>query len=207
MNLEPLPASFYVPSAKVVAPRLLGHWLVRNTETGPAGGLIVETEAYLANDPSCHGFRKQTRRNGSMFGPPGRAYVYFIYGNYYCFNTVCCPVGVAEAVLIRAIHPCFGLEWMQANRPVAEPTELTSGPAKCCLALGIGRELDGADLCRSDSSIFVARNPAAPGLRGKLGPVITTTRIGLSVATNWRLRFYLSGSPYVSKRDSSPPGG
>jgi DNA-3-methyladenine glycosylase len=196
----PLPASFYRPSAKTVAPRLLGHFLVRNTPDGPAGGLIVETEAYLANDPSCHGFRKETRRNRSMYGPPGCAYVYFIYGNYYCFNAVCCPAGVAEAVLVRAIEPSFGVDWMRANRPVAEFPELTAGPAKFCLALDIGREMDGASLCDTTSPVFVARNPHARAARKALGPVVNTTRIGISVAQDWPLRYYLEGSRYVSKR-------
>ena len=137
MDFTPLPASFYEPSAKVVAPRLLGHFLVRRSPEGLAGGVIVETEAYLTDDPSCHGFRRETPRNRSMYGPPGRAYVYFIYGNYYCFNAVCAPAGVAEAVLVRAIEPAFGVAWMQANRPVAGARELTSGPAKFCLALDI----------------------------------------------------------------------
>jgi DNA-3-methyladenine glycosylase len=198
----PLPASFYEPSARVVAPRLLGHFLLRNTPAGLAGGVIVETEAYLANDPSCHGFRRQTARNASMYGPPGRAYVYFIYGNYYCFNAVCRPPGVAEAVLLRAIEPTFGAEWMRANRPVNDPTQLTSGPAKFCLALAIERPLDGADLCAADSPVFIARNPRAAALRRQLGPVVNTTRIGLSVAEDWLLRYYLAGSPFVSKRAS-----
>ena len=204
-SLPPLPASFYEPSAKVVAPRLLGHFLLRRTPQGLAGGIIVETEAYLANDPSCHGFRRQTARNRSMFGGPGHAYVYFIYGNYYCFNTVCQPPGVAEAVLVRAIEPCFGLEWMQVNRPVAEPTALTSGPAKLCLALNIGRELDGANLCTPTSPLFIAGNPDVRRLRRCLGPTVNTTRIGLSVAEHWLLRYYLEGSEYVSRRERKAP--
>src|SRR5678816_1353713 len=113
----PLPASFYDPSAELVAPRLLGHFLLRRNANGTwAGGPIVEAEAYLANDPACHGFRRETARNRSMYGPPGRAYVYFIYGNYFCFNAVCAHAGMAEAVLVRAIEPTFGEEWMQKNR-------------------------------------------------------------------------------------------
>jgi DNA-3-methyladenine glycosylase len=200
-DFVPLPPSFYQPTARVVAPRLLGHYLVRNTPVGPAGGVIVETEAYLVDDPSCHGFRRETPRNRSMYGPPGRAYVYFIYGNYFCFNTVCRPSSVAEAVLVRAIEPSFGREWMLSNRPVPEAQGLSSGPAKVCLALGIGRELDGADLCSIQSPVFVARNPRVATLRRKLGPLITTRRVGISVAEDWLLRHYLAGSAWISRRD------
>src|ERR1043165_4586226 len=152
----PLPRSFYEPPAEHVAPRLLGHFLLRRTSEGMwAGGVIVETEAYLANDPACHGYRRETPRNRSMYGPPGHAYVYFIYGNYFCFNAVCAPAGVAEAVLIRAIEPTLGEEWMSANRPVCETRERTSGPAKLCLALDIGREHDGLDVCDVNSGLVI----------------------------------------------------
>ena len=201
MNFTPLPAEFYAPSAGKIAPRLLGHFLVRRTPDGFAGGVIVETEGYLADDPSCHGFRRETPRNRSMYGPPGRAYVYFIYGNYHCFNAVCAPAGVAEAVLVRAIEPTFGEEWMRTNRPVTKPTELTSGPAKFCLALDIEREFDGVDLCSPESALFIARNPQAAAFRRRHGPVVTTTRIGISVAEHLPLRFYLEESEFVSKRD------
>jgi DNA-3-methyladenine glycosylase len=197
----PLHSSFYKPSAAVVAPKLLGHFLLRRTPDGLwAGGEIVETEAYLANDPACHGFRGETARNRHMFGPPGRAYVYFIYGNYFCCNAVCASRGVGEAVLIRAIEPTFGLEWMQKNRPVPRLRELTSGPAKLCLALAIERPLDGVDLCAQPSDLIVAKNPDVTKFVREIGPVVTTTRIGLSVAGHLPLRFYLGGSEFVSRR-------
>ena len=199
-KLEPLAEEFYLPSAETVAPLLLGHWLVRNTPGGSSGGIIVETEAYLAHDPSCHGYKRETARNRAMYGAPGRAYVYFIYGNHWCFNAVCRPAGVAEAVLVRAIEPGFGVEWMQGNRRVFSAHGLTNGPAKFCAALQIDRTLDSANLCDRESPVFIARNPAREQLLDTLGPITTTTRIGLSKAADWPLRFYLGGSRYVSRR-------
>ncbi len=199
-SLSPLPARFYSPSAQVVARKLLGHYLVRRTEDGWSGGVIVETEAYLANDPACHGFKGKTARNAAMFGPAGRAYVYFIYGNHWCFNAVCHREGVAEAVLIRAIEPVFGVDRMQALRPVGKLRELTNGPAKLCAALAIDRQLDGADLSSVSSSVFVARNPRRARTVSASGPIVETTRIGLTKAVDLKLRFYLAGNEFVSRR-------
>lgn len=201
MTFAPLPRSFYESSAEAVAPRLLGHWLVRATPGGFSGGVIVETEAYLANDPACHGFKRETPRNRSMYGPPGRAYIYFIYGNHWCFNAVCRPAGVPEAVLLRAIEPTFGLEWMRANRSVAKALDLSNGPAKFCAALGIDRQFDSANLCDASSPLFVAANPDREQILAALGPVITAPRVGITQAADWPLRFYLHGSRYVSRRD------
>ncbi len=200
----PLPASFYEPSAEIVAPRLLGHFLLRRAPDGMwTGGTIVECEAYLANDPACHGFRRETPRNRSMYGPPGRAYVYFIYGNYFCFNAVCAHQGIAEAVLVRAIEPTFGEQWMQRNRPVVSRRDLTSGPAKLCLALHIERGFDGASLDSLTSDLIIASNPGLKRFVAERGPMITTTRVGISVAEHMPLRFYLDGSEFISKRDRS----
>jgi DNA-3-methyladenine glycosylase len=199
-EFTPLPREFYLPSAKVVAPRLLGHYLLRRTPHGYAGGPIVETEAYIKNDPACHGYIGPTNRNRVMFGPPGRAYVYLIYGFYNCFNTVCCPEHHGEAVLIRAIEASLDPDWMRGNRPTEKDTALTSGPGKLCVALNIDRSLDGADLCDANSPVFIAENPEVKSFRRRLGPRITTTRIGLNVAADWPLRFYLQGSPFVSKK-------
>jgi DNA-3-methyladenine glycosylase len=204
-TFNPLPRRFYEPSAKVVAPALLGHWLIRNTSAGPCGGPIVETEAYLVDDPACHGAPGPTARNRVMFGEPGRAYVYFIYGNYFCMNAVCLPPGAAEAVLIRAVEAAFGEERMLKRRPVAAPRNLTNGPGKLCLALDIDRSLDGADLCDVRSPLFVARNPAVGDFRNERGPVVTTTRIGLTKAAHLPLRFYLADSAFVSKSRSFSP--
>ena len=196
----PLPRSFFDPPADVVAPALLGHLLIRNTPQGPCGGLIVETEAYLSDDPACHAFGGETARNRAMFGPPGRAYVYLIYGMHYCVNAVCRPHGVGEAVLIRAIEPTLGLDRMQARRPVKRPHDLTNGPAKLCAAVDIKRDLDKADLCDPASALFVARNPDAESALAKLGPVARGPRIGITKAAALPLRFFLKRSGYVSGR-------
>ena len=121
--------------------------------------LIVETEAYVIDDPACHGYGGESARNRSMYGPPGHAYVYFIYGVYWCVNAVCRPKGIAEAVLIRAVEPVAGIDLMRAQRPVAHDKQLTNGPGKLCTALEIDRALDGADLCNAQSPLWVARNP------------------------------------------------
>jgi DNA-3-methyladenine glycosylase len=195
---RPLPRRFYEPSAKVVAPALLGHWLIRNTANGPCGGLIVETEAYLVGDPACHGAPGPTARNRVMFGAPGHGYVYLIYGFYFCMNVVCQPPGVAEAVLIRAVEVALGEDVMRKRRPVEATRDLTNGPGKLCLAMDIDRGLDGVDLCDEMSPLFIARNPAIERFRRERGPVVTGRRIGLTKAADLALRFYLQGSPFVS---------
>ena len=198
-----MPKSFYRPSAAEVAPALLGQLLIRNTQQGICGGPIVETEAYLTNDPACHGYARETPRNRVMYGPPGRAYVYFIYGNHWCFNTVCQPGGIAEAVLVRAIEPLFGTELMLAARAVASEIQLTNGPAKFCQAMNITGKLDGAELGNRASDIYIARNPKLRQFLKERAPLVTTTRIGLSKAADLPLRFYLAGSNFISRRSKA----
>lgn len=197
--MTPLPRSFYEPSAEAVAPLLLGHWLIRNSPAGPCGGPIVETEAYLADDPASHGFGGERARTRSLYGPPGHGYVYLIYGFHFCVNAVCqCP-GCAEAVLIRAIEPIAGLEMMRQNRQAATPVALTNGPGKLCAALAIDRKLDGVDLCDASSPLFIARSPNLARFRRQRGPVVNSTRIGITKAAGLPLRFYLGGSPFISR--------
>lgn len=200
VKLEPLPRSFYEPSAADVAPRLLGHWLLRRTPAGLLGGPIVETEAYLEGDPACHAFRGETKRNRAMWGDPGRSYVYLIYGFHHCVNAVCRPKGCAEAVLIRAIEATIGIDAMSSHRPSAQPCGLTSGPGKLCAALAIDRALNGVDLCDPDSPLVIARNQEHESFLRDAGPVITTTRVGIVKAACQPLRHYLDNSPFVSKR-------
>jgi len=197
-RFRPLPRTFYEPSAQIVAQSLLGHLLVRNLPQGICGGTIVETEAYLIDDPACHAFPGITARTRVMFGEPGHAYVYFIYGCHFCVNAVCRPAGVAEAVLIRAIEPLLGQDILQQHRPAANLRNLTNGPAKLCQAMNIDRGLDGVDLCSSDSALFVARNREHAAFLKAHGPVIASARIGISQAICAPLRFFLLGSSYVS---------
>lgn len=200
-DFTPLPRSFYEPTAKAVAAELLGHYLIRNTPSGPCGGIIVETEAYLVGDPACHAFPGPTKRNRVMFGPPGHAYVYLIYGFHFCVNAVCQHAGVGEAVLIRAVEATFGEDLMRVQRSVEQTRELTSGPGKLCAAMNITRELDGADLCDSRAALFIAENPDIAKLRRERGPIVTTTRIGITKAAALPLRFYLEGSEFVSRKE------
>lgn len=199
-GFTPLPRKFFEPSADQVAAALPGHFLIRNLPRGLCGGLIVETEAYVTDDPAAHSYRGETKRNRSMWGPAGHGYVYFIYGNHWCFNVVCRPVGFGEAVLIRAIEPTVGLDLMRERRPVVLPRNLTNGPGKLCAAMDIDRQLDGVDLCIATSPIFVAENPDLEKTLKELGPLVTTTRIGITQAATMPYRFYLAGSEFISRR-------
>ncbi|MBI3880687.1 MAG: DNA-3-methyladenine glycosylase [Verrucomicrobia bacterium] len=162
--------------------------------------MIVEVEAYLHDDPASHTFRGSSARNRVMFGPAGRSYVYLIYGMHHCVNVVCHEAGVGEAVLIRALAPAFGEEWMRKQRTVKSRRELTNGPAKLCAALAITRELNGVDLCNVRSPLFIARNPAREKFLAAQGPVTVSTRIGITQAAHLPLRFYLEGCEFVSQR-------
>ncbi|HKQ37132.1 MAG TPA: DNA-3-methyladenine glycosylase [Verrucomicrobiae bacterium] len=190
--MRPLPRSFYEPSADKVAPELLGHLLLRKLPKGLAGGPIVEAEAYLFEDPASHSFGGESARNRSMYGPPGHAYVYFIYGVHWCVNAVCAPKGVGEAILIRAIEPNIGKEFMKRAT--------TNGPGKLCAALDITRSLDGADLCDATSGLFIAENPDLKGFLKDRGPVVRTKRIGITKSAELPLRFCLKNSPCLSRK-------
>ena len=200
MNFSPLPRDFTRPSAEDVAPALLGHLLMRRVDGVWMGGEIVETEAYLVDDPACHAYVRETPRNRVMWGEYGFAYVFKIYGGYFCFNAVCQPKGRAEAVLIRAIEPRFGLEKMRELRPDKSDRELTNGPSKLCIALGISAADNGADVAAIGSDLILADNPERNAFLQTRAPVIQTTRIGLSKGIDWPLRWILVGSKSVSKR-------
>lgn len=191
-----LPRAFYERPTLVVARDLLGKLLLRRTTEGVAGGVIVETEAYVAAiDPAAHGFRGQTPRNRSMFGGPGRAYVYRSYGIHYCLNAVTEGEGVAAAALIRAIRPLVGLELMRARRGerIAD-RDLARGPGRLCQALALTTADDGADL--RGPALWIAEAPGqAPAPR-----IATTPRVGISQAADWPWRFVMVGDAYVSAR-------
>jgi DNA-3-methyladenine glycosylase len=190
-----LPRSFYERSTVVVAKQLLGKYLVRKHPKGDTVGRIVETEAYVGpQDLACHASRGRTARTEVMFGPPGHAYVYFIYGFYNMLNLVTEAKDYPAAVLIRAVEPVDGIELMRSRRKNGLLRNLASGPGKLCQAFGIDRSLNGADLCASE--LFVED-------RGEATPKIQATpRIGVDYAGKWkdkRFRFVIRGSEFVSK--------
>ena len=160
-------------------------------ECGRTSGRIVETEAYLGpHDPACHAAAGVTERTLHLHGPPGTAYVYFIYGRYWCMNCVTGPVGYGSAVLIRALEPLDGLALMRRRR--GGRADVTNGPGKLCLALGITGKLNGLPLDRPPV-IVRPDEPVADG------DVIVTTRIGLTKAADWPQRYYIRGNTWVSK--------
>lgn len=179
-----LDAAFFSRPPEKVARDLIGATLLYDG----AGGMIVETEAYRPDDPASHSFRGQTPRNAAMFGPPGTAYVYRIYGMHWCLNFVCMP---GSAVLIRAFEPTSGLDRMAERRGGLAPRLLASGPGRLCAALGVTREDDARSLLEPPFRL-IAGNQARDVL---VGP-----RIGITKATTDPLRFGLKGSPYLSRR-------
>jgi DNA-3-methyladenine glycosylase len=187
-----LPRGFYARPTAEVARDLLGKVLVH----GPAAGIIVETEAYLGGDDlAAHSARGLTDRTRVIFGPPGHAYVYFIYGMYECLNLVAEPDGRPGCVLIRALEPAAGLDLMWRRRPAArKPEDLASGPGKLTLAMAITRARNGADVTRGS---LVVRQPAGRrAIEIQVGP-----RVGITRCADWPLRFWIKGSRFVSASD------
>ncbi len=197
-----LPRSFYDRDPVTVARELLGKLLVRREGRRLLAGRIVEDEAYLgADDPAAHAYSGRTPRNAVLFGPPGHAYVYFIYGNHYCLNVSCMPEGDAEGVLLRAMKPVWGIETMAEARglELSSPPRLAqlrliaSGPGRMSQALGITRERDNAkDMASRRSDLWFADDGYKPE------KIIATPRIGITKAVAAPLRFVIAGNMYVS---------
>ena len=205
--LRPLPRAFFARDPRRVAKDILGKVLVRKSKRDPRleemSGRIVEVEAYLGEtDPAAHAAAGKTLRNSVLFGPPGHAYVYFIYGNHYCLNVSCEPEGQAGCILFRALEPLSGVKKMARNRGI-EPGDfeisdknlrnLTSGPGRLCQAFSITRERDnGTDLTLTSSNLLIYDDGFHPsGIR-------MSPRIGITKASDLPLRYFLAGNSFVS---------
>lgn len=185
--------SFWKKSTFKLAKRLLGCCLIHETKSGTLSGKIVETEAYLKDDPASHSFSGKTERNEAMFGSPGKAYIYFTYGLHYCFNVVTNKEGIGEAVLIRALKPLEGIKIMRKNRKIKEISQLCNGPAKLVQALAINKSLNCHNL--SKKPLFIKISSPLP-----IRAIVQTTRIGISKGSKLRHRFYIKNSHFVSKK-------
>lgn len=182
-----LTADFFAADSHEVARRLIGCRLL----VAGVGGRIVEAEAYDREDPASHTYAGPTARNASMFGPPGRAYVYRSYGIHWCLNFVCREAGHGAGVLIRALEPLAGLDVMRERRGLHEERLLCAGPGRVCQALAVTREHDGLPL---DAPPFELRAPDGPLV------VVSGPRIGISKAVDVPWRFGLAGSLFLSRR-------
>lgn len=182
--MKPLDRAFYNRETTIVAKELLGQNLVHYVQGVARIGKIVEVEAYLGqHDLACHTSKGLTKRTATMFGPPGFAYVYLIYGMYHCFNVVTESAGIGSAVLIRALEP------------VANVTLRTCGPGLLCKAMSIDKTINGLDLLGSE--LFITQ-----GLNEHPITIVETPRIGVPYAQEWAhelLRFYIQGNTYISK--------
>lgn len=196
---KPLPREFYNRDPREVSPELLGKVLIRRGGRQLLAARIVEVEAYLGkDDPAAHSFRGPTPRNAIMFGPPGFAYVYFIYGNHYCLNVSCQPEGIAGAILFRAAEPLVGMEAMAKARGITcdgprSLRNLTSGPGRMAEALGVTRVRDnGNDFTNAKSGLKIVDD----GYR--VGQLVVTPRIGITKAAELPLRYLIGGNGFVS---------
>jgi DNA-3-methyladenine glycosylase len=194
-----LAREFYDRDPRRVSRELLGKVLVRREKNKLLAARIVEVEAYLGKgDPAAHSFAGRTPRNAVLFGPPGLAYVYFIYGNHYCLNVSCLPDGVAGGILFRAAEPLVGIEPMALARGVSidsprDLRKLTSGPGRLAEAFDITRERDnGKDLTSARSDLFIADD----GYRVRR--ILATPRIGITKAAERPLRYVIAGNEFVS---------
>ncbi len=203
MTLNKLDRDFYTQSTEKIAKNLLGKYLVHDSCDGKTAGKVVETEAYLGeDDPAAHTYQDtRTDRTEVMFGPPGYAYVYLIYGMYHCFNVVTGGKGDPEAVFIRALEPIDGIKLMQERREIedisgAKRYKLTDGPGKLCMAMDIDKRFIGEDLL--GDRLFITEPKDSQEFM-----IEEAERINIDYAdeaAEWELRYYISDNPYVSEK-------
>jgi len=185
--------SFFERPTLRVAKELLGKYLVVEKEGDYVSGKIVETEAYIGkNDPASHAYRGLTPRTRLMFGKPGFTYIYLTYGMYYCLNFVTEKAGFPAAVLIRAVEPKEGVDLMIKRRKTKKIENLTNGPGKLCIAFGLDKSLNGADLC--SDLIWVEDR------EDKTDRIVSASRIGINEGKDKKWRFYIPENGFVSKR-------
>jgi DNA-3-methyladenine glycosylase len=191
-----LEQEFYLQDTLTLAQSLLGKYLLHQSPEGVTAGIIVETEAYLADDPACHAYRNKTQRNAAMFGKAGSVYVYQIYGIHYCFNVVSAAEGIGEAVLIRALEPIKGIDIMKLRRfgldksNTCALTKLCKGPGNLVKAMGISKSMNGMSLLSNDFYIETCDISDFE--------IITTTRIGITQGATLPYRFHIKDNKYVS---------
>jgi DNA-3-methyladenine glycosylase len=191
---DPLPRSFFDRTILEVAPDLLGRLVVHDTPEGSVTARLTEVEAYDGpNDPGSHAFRGKSKRNGTMFGPPGHVYVYFTYGMHYCMNLVCGPIGMPTGILLRAAEITDGSDLARKRRPAAKTDrDLARGPARLVESLAVTRSDDGADICGTGPLTIHHGEPPPEGL------IRTGPRVGLRDAPDYPWRFWIDGDPTVS---------
>ena len=201
-----LPQSFYEAyDTRTLAQKLLGCELVHNSPDGITSGIIVETEAYLQDDPACHAYQKRTTRTEPMYAAAGTIYVYLIYGMYQCVNVVSNKINCGEAVLIRALQPTAGIELMEMRRALSRKNnspilqkpvslkELCRGPGKLVQAMGIERSIHNAQSL-VDSNLYIM-----PSTSGEPFEVEISKRIGLTQGADFLYRYSIKNNPFVSK--------
>lgn len=192
--MNPLPRSFYARDTVVVAKELLGKNIVRRTSEGEIVAKIVEVEAYKgADDPASHAYKGLTKRNWPMFGKPGYAYVYFIYGNHFCLNVATEPKGVPGAVLIRAVEIIDGLELACRNRKAKSTVDLSNGPGKLTKALDINDHHNGLDLTKRNE-LFICYPTTSERFE-----TVTSARVGVKSGSEKLWRFHIKDSKFTSK--------
>ncbi len=182
-----------------IAKNLLGYSFIHENDEGKTTGIIVETEAYLQNDPACHAYRKKSLRNAPMFGKAGTIYVYQIYGMHFCVNISTNQEDIGEAVLIRALEPTEGLALMEERRlkqsklNQMKPKDLCSGPGKLVQAMGIHKGMNDWHILDSELKII------PPKIQISDNEIVTTTRIGITQGVDLPYRFYMKGNKFVSR--------